>query len=145
MRKVNRSALVPYTAAEMFALVDDVASYPEFLPWCDEAEVHQRNDEVVEATLELHKGSVSRKFTTRNSREEFKSIGLALVGGPFRHLSGGWQFKDLGEAGCKVSLQLEFEFDSAMVDMLFGSFFESTCNSLVDAFTGRAKAVFGER
>jgi ribosome-associated toxin RatA of RatAB toxin-antitoxin module len=145
MRKVNRSALVPYTAAEMFALVDDVASYPDFLPWCDEAEVHQRNDEMVEATLELHKGSVSRKFTTRNSRKEFEAIGLALIGGPFQHLSGGWQFKDLGEAGCKVSLQLEFEFDSTMVDMLFGSFFESTCNSLVDAFTGRAKAVFGER
>lgn len=143
MRKVSRSALVPYTSRQMFELVDDVASYPEFLPWCNHAEVHERTDGTVEATLELHKGAVSKQFTTRNVRNEFDSIDLALVGGPFRTLRGGWRFNDLGENGCKVSLDLEFEFDSVMVDMMFGSFFESTCNSLVDAFTRRAESVFG--
>ena len=67
------------------------------------------------------------------------------MGGPFRHLSGGWTFQSLGDAGSKVTLELEFEFESRMVDMMFGAFFEETCNSLVDAFTGRAVAVFGER
>ncbi len=126
-------------------LVDDVEAYPEFLPWCNQAEVHNRTDESVEATLELHKGAVSNKFTTRNSRTEFAAIGLELIGGPFRHLEGGWQFKELGDDGCKVSLELEFEFESRLVDLMFGSFFEDICNSLVDAFTKRAETVFGPR
>ena len=126
-------------------LVDDVEAYPEFLPWCNQAEVHNRTDESVEATLELHKGAVSNKFTTRNSRTEFAAIGLELIGGPFRHLDGGWQFKELGDDGCKVSLELEFEFESRLVDLMFGSFFEDICNSLVDAFTKRAETVFGPR
>ncbi len=126
-------------------LVDDVESYPQFLPWCNQAEVHNRTEESVDATLELQKGALSNKFTTRNSRNEFESIGLALIGGPFRHLEGGWQFKELGDNGCKVSLELEFEFESTLVDMMFGSFFEDICNSLVDAFTKRAESVFGAR
>jgi ribosome-associated toxin RatA of RatAB toxin-antitoxin module len=129
----------------MFVLVDDVEAYPEFLPWCNQAEIHNRTDESVEATLELHKGAVSNKFTTRNSRTEFAAIGLELIGGPFRHLEGGWQFKELGDDGCKVSLELEFEFESRLVDLMFGSFFEDICNSLVDAFTKRAETVFGPR
>lgn len=129
----------------MFVLVDDVESYPQFLPWCNQAEVHNRTEESVDATLELQKGALSNKFTTRNSRNEFESIGLALIGGPFRHLEGGWQFKELGDNGCKVTLELEFEFESTLVDMMFGSFFEDICNSLVDAFTKRAESVFGAR
>lgn len=145
MRKIDRSALVPYTAQEMFVIVDDVAAYPEFLPWCTAADEHSRSAEMVEATLELQKGAVSKSFTTRNTRHPFSAIDLALVGGPFRHLSGGWRFKDLGEGGCKVSLNLEFEFESKLVDMMFGSFFEDICNSLVDAFSKRAATVFGGR
>ena len=143
MRRVKRSALVPYRAQQMFGLVDDVAAYPEFLPWCHSAEVHSRSDEVVEATLELQKGAISKKFTTRNSRREFEAIDLALVGGPFKHLRGGWRFNDLGDAGSKVSLDLEFEFESRLTDLMFGTFFEEICNSLVDALSRRAAVVFG--
>ena len=143
MRKVSRSALVPYSAQQMFLLVDDVETYPEFLPWCNHAEVHNRTAETVEATLELHKGAVSNHFTTRNTRHEHEAIDLDLIGGPFKHLQGGWRFKDLGTDGCKVSLELEFQFESTMIDLMFGRFFEETCNSLVDAFTRRAESVFG--
>jgi len=127
----------------MFVLVDDVTAYPEFLPWCKSAEVHGQSDDVVEATLELRKGAISKIFTTRNSRREFESIDLALVGGPFKHLRGGWQFKDLGDDGSKVTLELEFEFESRLTDMMFGPFFEDICKSLVDAFSKRAAVVFG--
>ena len=143
MRRVNRSALVPYTAREMFVLVDDVAAYPEFLPWCSSAEVHNRSDDSVEATLELKMGAVSKTFTTCNIRRDFESIDLALLGGPFKHLSGGWRFKDIGEVGSKVSLDLEFEFSSMLAELMFGSFFEEACNSLVEAFSRRAAAVYG--
>lgn len=127
----------------MFALVDDVEKYPEFLPWCHAAEVISRSDDTVEARLELQKGGVRKTFTTRNSKREFETIDLALVDGPFRHLQGGWRFKDLGKDGCKVSLELEFEFSSRLLDRMFGAFFEQTCNALVDAFAKRAVAVYG--
>lgn len=143
MRKVYRSAIVPHSAAEMFRLVDDVESYPEFLPWCQQSEVRTRADDVTEASLALQKGSVSKVFTTRNLRKPYDSIGLELLDGPFRQLSGEWRFSSLGATGCKVTLELEFEFDSKMADLMFGSFFEATCNSLVDAFTERAAAVYG--
>ena len=143
MRKVNRSALVPHSADEMFTLVDDIEAYPSFLPWCNDARIHHRSTDTVEATLELHRGSLSKRFTTRNSLCRPERIDLALVGGPFRHLSGGWAFADLGAAGSKVSLELDFEFESMLLDLMFGSFFEDTCNALVDAFTRRALVVYG--
>lgn len=143
MRKVSRSALVPYSADQMYALVDDVAAYPSFLRWCSGATVHSRDDEYVEASLELQRGGVSKTFTTRNSLDPGKAIRIALIGGPFRYLSGGWRFEQLGQDGSKVSLQLEFEFESRMTDMLFGRYFEDICNSLVDSFTQRASSIYG--
>ncbi|MCH8101045.1 MAG: type II toxin-antitoxin system RatA family toxin [Proteobacteria bacterium] len=143
MRKVSRSALVPYSADQMYALVDDVAAYPSFLRWCSGATVHSRDDEHVEASLELQRGGVSKTFTTRNSLDPGKAIRIALIGGPFRYLSGGWRFEQLGQDGSKVSLQLEFEFESRMTDMLFGRYFEDICNSLVDSFTQRASSIYG--
>jgi ribosome-associated toxin RatA of RatAB toxin-antitoxin module len=143
MRKVRRSAIVPHTAQEMFELVDSVEAYPEFLPWCNDAEVKSRSDDTVIATLELHKGSVSKHFTTRNTLKRFDAIDMALIDGPFRHLDGGWRFRDLNGEGCEVSLELDFEFDNRLVDMMFGRYFEDTLKALVDAFTQRANAVYG--
>ncbi|HLU06552.1 MAG TPA: type II toxin-antitoxin system RatA family toxin [Woeseiaceae bacterium] len=145
MRKVNRSALVPYTGREMFSLVDDVESYPEFVPWCNDATVESRSGNSVVATLELHKGPISKHFTTRNTRRDFEAIDMELVGGPFRQLSGGWRFRDIEDQGCRVSLELEFEFESRLVDMMFGAFFKEAGDSLVDAFTKRAREVYGPR
>ena len=142
MRKVRRSALVPYTAAQMYELVKDVERYPEFLPWCNDAEVHIREAEFIEASLELHRGKISKKFRTRNPLVPNESLGIELVGGPFRHMSGGWLFKQLGEAGSKVSLELEFEFENKATDVIFGRFFENTCNKLVDSFTQRAAEMY---
>ncbi len=145
MRHVNKSALVPYLATEMFDLVDDVDAYADFLPWCSRSEVRSRSDGVVEASLELQKSAVSKSFVTRNTTVRGESIDLCLLDGPFRHLQGGWRFEALGDEGCKVSLELDFEFESRMVDMMFGAFFEDTCNSLVDAFIRRAAEVYGAR
>ena len=144
MRKVSRSALVSHSASEMFSLVDDIEAYPDFLPWCKSAVVHARDGDIVEATLGLQRGGINKSFTTRNRLSKNQAIGLELVGGPFRHLSGGWEFRHLDDSGCKVSLDLEFEFENRVTDMVFGSFFEEICNSLVDAFTRRADEVYGE-
>ena len=142
MRKVLRSALVPYSAAQMYELVKDVEAYPSFLPWCNDAEVHVREEAFIEASLELHRGRISKKFRTRNALVANESLGIALVGGPFKHMSGGWTFQQLGDAGCKVELDLQFEFESRATDVIFGRFFENTCNSLVDSFTQRAAQIY---
>ena len=143
MRKVNRSALVPYSAVEMFALVEDVESYPEFLPWCNDVELHERQENIVEATLELHRGSISRHFRTRNTSVAGQSMDIVLVHGPFRHFGGEWTFQQLGDLGCKVTLAIDFEFESRLLEKALGKFFEETCNSLVDAFVRRANAIHG--
>lgn len=143
MRNVQRSALVPYTAAQMFALVDDVESYPDFLPWCKSSEVHSRDEDTLEATIEMQRGTISKKFRTRNSNDPPGRIDIALVDGPFRHLQGRWVFTQLDDAGSKVELNLSFEFASSMIDALLGRFFENTCNTLIEAFNRRANELYG--
>ncbi len=143
MRNVSRSALVPYSADQMYALVEDFLAYPEFLPWCTGATLHSRDAEMIEASLEMQRGAVKKTFTTRNTLQPGVAMGIALVDGPFQNLSGDWQFEQLGEDGSKVSLHMEFEFENRVVDALFGRFFEDTCNSLIDSFTQRAHKIYG--
>lgn len=143
MRRVSRSALVPHSVTRMFALVDDIESYPLFLPWCDAATVLRRDATIVEASLDVHRGLIRRSFSTRNRLTPFESIELELLGGPFRHLEGAWTFSQLGEMGSKVALELEFDFEHRMTDRLFGTVFEDICGTLVDAFTARAADLHG--
>ncbi len=143
MTTIRKSALVPYTPAQMFALVDDIEAYPEFLPWCKSARVLSRTEDEVRATLELSKGGVEKAFTTCNRLQKNKMIEMRLVEGPFRRLEGFWRFEPLGDAGCKVSLDLEFEFSSRMLGMVVGPVFSQVANSLVDSFQKRAVDVYG--
>ena len=143
MRKVSRTALIPYSAKQMFGLVEDIAAYPEFLPWCSGSTLHSKDSDTVEATLELQKSGVTKSFRTRNTLRPYEAMGIELVGGPFRHLFGEWRFEQLGDEGSKVSLDLEFEFESRLTDAIFGRYFEDTCNSLIDSFTERAHAMYG--
>lgn len=129
----------------MFALVDDVESYPRFLPWCSDAVVHLREPDLVEASLELHRSGIRKVFRTRNTMRKNESIGIALIDGSFHHLAGGWNFQQLGELGCKVSLDVEFEFEHRMTDMMFGRYFSEICGSLVEAFTLRAAEIYGKQ
>ncbi len=143
MRKVSRSALVPYSAEQMYVLVEDVESYPEFLPWCGNAALHWRDGDVLEGSVEMHIAGLRRSFRTRNRMREYQAIDMELVDGPFSHLSGGWQFKALDTLGCKVSLEVEFEVKSNTTNRLLGRYFEDICNSLVDAFVRRAGDIYG--
>jgi ribosome-associated toxin RatA of RatAB toxin-antitoxin module len=143
MRKISRSALVPYSAEQMYVLVEDVESYPDFLPWCGGAVLHWREGDVLEGSVEMHLAGLRRSFRTRNRMHEFEAIDMDLVDGPFSHLSGGWHFKPLDHLGCKVSLDVEFEVKSRATNRLLGRYFEEICNSLVDAFVRRAEDIYG--
>jgi ribosome-associated toxin RatA of RatAB toxin-antitoxin module len=138
MHRVSRSAIVPHTPAVMYELVADVEAYPEFLPWCEGSEVRSRNDQELVASLSLGLAGLNSQFTTCNALDRPHAMGMRLVDGPFSQLEGNWQFDALGEGGCKVSLDIEFEFSSKLQDKLFGNVFESICNELIDAFVRRA-------
>lgn len=129
----------------MFALVDGIEAYPEFLPWCRGAKVLSRTDDEVRATIELSKGGVEKAFTTCNRNQKNKMIEMRLVEGPFRQLEGFWRFDALGDDGCKVSFDLEFEFASRMLGMVVGPVFSQIANSMVDSFHKRAVEVYGKR
>lgn len=145
MANIRRSALVPYTTAEMYALVSDIPAYPQFLPWCTRAEVLSHTADEVRATIELSRGGIHKAFTTCNRVQRNKIIEMRLVEGPFRHLEGFWRFDGLQDAGCKVALDLDFEFAGKLVSLAFGPVFSQIANSLVDAFHQRAVEVYGRR
>ena len=143
MRKISRSALVPFSGAQMFALVEDVEAYPEFVPFCQATEVQKRQGDTLEASLKIGRGPAAMRFTTRNTSEPGRKMVIRLLDGPFRELRGMWRFDPVDEDGCRVTLEMEFEFASAALAALFGAMFEQTVGSLVDAFTKRARAVYG--
>lgn len=145
MTTINRSALVPYSAAEMYRLVDDIPAYAEFLPWCKAAEEVTRDEDEVTGRLDLAYSGMEKSFTTRNRIHKDKLIEMRLVEGPFKHLEGFWRFDPLGEQACKVSLDLEFEFSNRLVGMAMGPVFSQIANTLVDAFSKRAEQVYGKR
>ncbi|MFN2309161.1 MAG: type II toxin-antitoxin system RatA family toxin [Gammaproteobacteria bacterium] len=142
---IHKSALVAYTPAEMFALVRDIESYADFLPWCRSARILWCEGDEVDACIEMAKGSLHKTFTTRNRHQPDKMIEMRLVEGPFKRLEGFWRFDPLGEAACKVSLDLEFEFANRMLSLMIGPVFSQIANTLVDAFQQRAVQVYGKR
>jgi ribosome-associated toxin RatA of RatAB toxin-antitoxin module len=144
MHRVHRSVLVPYSRAQMFALVRDVAAYPAFLPWCSGTRVRpQAQPEVVEARVDIHYMGVRSHFTTRNVESFPESIELTLVDGPFRELRGLWHFAALREDACKVSLHLDYRFAGGLLGRAIAPVFEKVANSLVDAFAARAESLYG--
>ena len=146
MSHIKRSALVHYSPAEMYQLVNDVASYASYLPWCRSSEVKNESKTEMIASVEIAKGILNKTFTTHNQLYKNHRIELQLVDGPFKKLSGYWQFDKLKtDNACKVSLELVFEFDNAMMSIAAKPIFTQIANSLVDSFCKRAVDVYGER
>lgn len=143
MRRVERSAIVPFTADSMFELVADVESYPAFLPGCTSARIHERDGCRVVASIALAEGPLRTEFRTRNVLEPCRRIDMQLEEGPFSTLQGVWEFVPLGEDGSRVSLAVQFAFASRAIDLILGPVFEALCNRLVDSFVRRARDVYG--
>lgn len=142
MPSVTRSALVSFSAAQMFELVNDVDMYSEFLPGCTDSKVIKRESDWMEASLLVEKAGIKQWFTTHNQLTQNSSVNMALVDGPFKSLTGGWTFTPLSDEACKVELNLTFEFTNKLVELAFGKVFKSLANNMVQAFTERAKVVY---
>lgn len=143
MKRVLRQSYLPYTAAQMYALVDDIPAYPHFLPGCQRAEVLERTPSQVIASLSLSKFGIEKKFTTLNRLTPHTRIDLSLVEGPFSHLAGAWTFNDLGTEGSKIALDLSYESEGLLLDRVFSTLFDFLANHLVQAFCQRAEQLYG--
>ena len=147
MKTVHKSVLIWYSAEEMFALVTDVARYPEFLPWCDHAAVLAQDEHGMKAEIGIAFGGIRQIFTTRNEHVPGREVQMKLVDGPFSRLDGQWKFIPLGggeqQRACKVELDLHYGFENAALGALVGPVFDKIAGSLVDAFVKRAEQVYG--
>jgi len=140
--KIKRTALVSHSAMEMYELVADVPSYPGFLSWCTGSEVHEQGSDMQIASLTVVVAGIRRQFTTINTLFVGERVELRLLEGPFRNLQGEWTFAALGDDGCRISLQMEFEMTRGPMAVLFGTGFGKVANRLLDDFCKRADEVY---
>ena len=140
MREVKRSALIALPPGRLFALINDIESYPQFLPWCSHAQVLSRTEREIVATVGVHRGPLRGEFTTRNTLEPDRKVTMRLVSGPFSTLEGEWRITPAGE-GSLVELVLRFQFKHSLSAVLFEHKFAETIGSLVDAFVTRSRSL----
>ena len=143
MATVEKSVLIDHTAAEMFTLVDDVARYPAFLPWCSSVDVIEKTDSVTAATVHLDFQGISAKFSTVNSKTLPALMTMQLREGMFQKLDGQWAFTPLGESACKVEFKLNYEFSNKVLEVAVGPVFRHIASTLIDAFVKRAAVIHG--
>lgn len=142
MKRISRSAIVEHPAQAMFALVDDIESYPRFLPWCVAAHVEERSEHGVRATLAVGMKGLRTSFTTQNRNRPGEAIDLGLVHGPFRRFAAAWRFKALGEDASRIEFSLEYELAGPLARML-APLFERIADTMMDAFIKRADELHG--
>jgi len=142
MRRVTRSALVTHSAHQMFDVVNDVARYVDFLPWCVGSEIIEDANNIMVAQLVIARGGLKHSFTTKNTHIKPDSIQVDLVKGPFSKLSGLWQFTQLGEDGCRIEMDLSFDFDNRVMNMTLAGVFNVAADTMVDAFCERADELY---
>jgi len=141
-KTIERSALVEQTPEQMFALVNDIGCYPQFMDGCVGSEIIEQADLFITARLDIRKGKFAQSFITRNTLFPFERIDMQLVEGPFERLDGQWLFQPIGDLGCRVSLSLTFQFKNRLIALAGNSWIESVGNQLVDSVCQRARTVY---
>lgn len=140
---VNQRALLPYSAKQMYELVNDYERYPEFVPGCIAGRTLTQRIEEVTAELVIAKAGIRQQLTTRNTMQPYSSIKMQLVNGPFKFLQGEWKFEEMDEQSCMISLNLSFEFSNPVIAFAFGQIFLHLTNKMIESFKQRAKEVYG--
>ena len=143
MAEIEKTAIVEFSAEQMFRLVDTVEKYPEFLPWCGGTSVDPQDEKITHATIKINYHHVKHSFTTENTRQPPDLIEMTLLDGPFEHLDGHWRFIPLSENACKIEFSLHYTFSHKLLEKLVGPVFYIIANSFVEAFIERAEAIYG--
>jgi len=144
MPTLERSALLPYPADQVYRLINDIEAYPQFMKGCIDAEVLVQNEDLIEARLDLQKAGLKQSFTTRNRLQPPSLIDMELVDGPFSNFSGRWEVQALNEVACKVTLFLNFTLSNRVVSAAAGALFNPVADNLVDALVKRANELYGK-
>lgn len=142
MAQVHKSVLINHSASRMYALVDDVSKYPEFLPWCGGADLIKQDALSTIATLHIAYHGIHQKFTTENHKTYPTSMDIKLKDGPFKHLEGVWRFIELSEDACKIEFMLNYEFANGFLEKIIAPVFSHIANTFVDGFVARADIVY---
>ncbi|KJV33800.1 type II toxin-antitoxin system RatA family toxin [Luteibacter yeojuensis] len=142
MIEIRRSAIVPFTPAQMFDLVNDVEAYPKRFGWCDAATIIEKGDDVLVARLDLKFAGMKQNFTTRNTTDRPHSLTMKFVEGPFRSLDGVFTFQALGDVGCKIALALDFDY-AGLGGTVLKMGFQQLANKMVDDFCDEARRQYG--
>ena len=143
MPTIKRRKIEAYSASQMYQLVNDVLSYPQFLPWCKNARIVTQSKNEMIAAIEIAKGPLNKWFETRNFLTENQKIELTLHSGPFRKLQGFWEFKPIEAQKCEISFELNFEFSFGPLALLAEPIFHSITSNMIEAFSNRAKVIYG--
>lgn len=144
MRQLHKSLLMPYSSAKIYAVVEDILSYPQFLPWCGGTRILAQEENCVDAEIVIAKGPVRLAFATTNTLTPNQRIDMRLKTGPFKQLTGYWLVDAVGDDACRVTLKLDFDFNNRLLAMTVGAVFEQVIGSLIDAFLVRAKVLYGK-
>ncbi len=144
LARVEKSALIAFSDQQMFDLVKDVARYREFLPMCSDSELLSEDEHHVCGRIEVAKAGFKQSFSTCNRIQPPGLMEIELKEGPFRKLTGNWEFIALREDACKIQLTLNFEFSGKLITVAFGKIFEQVANMMVESFCKRAHEVYGE-
>jgi ribosome-associated toxin RatA of RatAB toxin-antitoxin module len=144
MPKVHKTVLLPYTAEQMYELVEKVEDYPQFLPWCGGATVHSRTDSNMEASIVIAFKGLHQTFRTHNQNTRPHLMLMEFKNGPFRYLKGSWRFESVGDSGVKVMFDLDYEFSSKLFSLAIGPVFNVIAQTFIDGFVSRAKVIYGQ-
>ena len=142
MLTISKSVITPYTPAQMYALVSDVANYKNYLPWCPSSEVLKTDGNKIVGRVDISYLKVKAHFTTENINTLNERIDMNLVDGPFKHLQGHWKFTPLGENGCKVEFKLDYKFSNFIIEKVIGTVFEIVIKNIVDSFVKKAHEIY---
>jgi ribosome-associated toxin RatA of RatAB toxin-antitoxin module len=142
MAQVQKTVLIHHSASRMYALVDDVKKYPEFLPWCGGVDLIKQDDASTVATLHIDYHGLHQKFTTENLKTFPSLMEIKLKDGPFKHLEGVWRFIELNENACKIEFMLNYEFANIIIEKIISPVFSHIANTFVDGFVARADVVY---
>lgn len=142
MAQVRKTVIINHSACSMYALVDDVVRYPEFLPWCGGVDLIQKNEVSTIATLHIDYHGLQQKFTTENHKTYPNAMKIQLKDGPFKHLDGAWRFMELNEEACKVEFVLNYEFANTFLEKIIAPVFSHIANTFVDGFVARADEIY---
>ena len=145
MTEISKTTLVPYTSEEMYVLVNDIESYPTFLPWCTEAKILSQQEDSLTAKFSMAFGKIKQSFTTENTMQDGSRIDIQLIEGPFKHLSGYWRFIQEDDQSCHIHLHMHFEFKNKIIKHTLGKAFYKVMDTLVESFVQRAQQIYGNR